>query len=582
VKSGDSILSVEEAFRKKEKKTKTFSSSKTARISMGAAPQARENATMRRQENGSRAHISNKRVRHLRNKRVLHLQNWLLSLPRVFISVTLTWFIVNVLVFSSVASNTGSGLLVPRHEYVNLVEQNSISPHVKPIKQRTIFAHPPFTGLSFYIHKKHDPNLLIEAFSVGDVMEVARYHDAVFIFQQRKRFHFDHLKPWQRPCHVPGESQIASKPKFQKQMKHYARSNRNKKLPFIIEAYALDDDADRLDFLTRLRHGGGMDVPWVLKDNKMGGRARGVSTLGPNSKELYDLRIRLLENNATFSHGLTVQRYVQNVLTYNGRKFHIRAFLLVTSVDPLIVHFHRGYLTISPIVYNETDFSKKMLIDDVDHPMFASNLTKEEHDALGDASFSDFVETQLKPHVVQNQHLHHISDPEAHVVNQMKVALAQVFVAFRQYFDLGRPYKHNLIKFPTENAFGILGVDFIVDRDLHVSLIEINTNPHLTRESAIELAVFDITLPEMVEMITEVYDKQMNNETVLPLKSERAWELIYTDDFQFTYDFSTANETSFNLRGFADNLPRNNQSAEHDLFEDRDVFAIRPRFLRLV
>jgi hypothetical protein len=280
----------------------------------------------------------------------------------------------------------------------------------------------------------------------------------------------------------------------------------------------------------RLRKGGGMDVAWVLKDNKLGGRARGVSTLGPKSKELNDLLIMLIENNETETsalNGLVVQKYVKNVLTYNGRKFHIRAFLLVTSIDPLIVHFHPGYLTISPIVYNDTDFSKKMLIDDVDHPLFV-NLTKEEAVRLGDASFEAFVETQLKPHVVKNKHLHHISDPEAHVRNQMKAALAEVFVAFRQYFDLDLPY-HSLDRFPTENAYGIFGVDFLVDKDLQVLLIEINTDPHLTKESAIELAVHNVTLPEMVDMISEVYEKQIHNETVLPLKSQRAWELIYAD-----------------------------------------------------
>jgi hypothetical protein len=555
VQSGDSassFLSMEGALRHKGKKKETsFRSCKRTRILFGAAPQTREG---RRREDGSRAHVHNKRAFRLRSKQAIHLQKWVLPLLLIFTSVTLTWLILNVIVLCSVASNTGSGQLISRHEYVIPVDQDSISSHDNPIKQRTVFTRPPFSGVTFYVNKKHDPDLVIDAFKIRNMTEVARYQDAVFIFQQRAKFHFNRLKPWQRPCHVPGESQIASKPKFQKHMKHYAVSNRHKKFPFIIEAYALDDDVDRLDFLARLRHRGGMDVPWVLKDNKLGGRARGVSTLGPKSKELLDLRISLMENNATFSHELIVQRYVQNVLTYNGRKFHIRAFLLVTSVNPLIVHFHPGYLTISPIVYNETDFSKKMLIDDVDHPMFASNLTKEEHDALGDASFSDFIETQLKPHVVQNRHLQHISDPQVHVVNQMKAALAQVVVAFRSYFDLSLPYVHNLAKFPTENAFGILGVDFVVDRDLQVSLIEINTNPHLTRESAIELAVFDVILPDMVEMITEVYEKQMENETVLPLKNTRSWELIYTDDYHFTYDYSIANETVFSLRGFADKL----------------------------
>jgi hypothetical protein len=102
----------------------------------------------------------------------------------------------------------------------------------------------------------------------------------------------------------------------------------------------------------------------------------------------------------------------------------------------------------------------------------------------------------------------------------MKASLTEVFVAFCQYFDLGLPYYH-LDKFPIENAFGIFGIDFLVDKDLQVLLIEINTNPHLTKESAIEVAVHNVTLPEMVEMISEVYEKQIHSEAVLPLKSQR-------------------------------------------------------------
>jgi hypothetical protein len=415
--------------------------------------------------------------------------------------------------------------VIQPYKPVELAEENYTFRHTKRITRRANFTFPPSYQLSFFVNIKTGKDLVINAFSLRNMVKTEAYQDAVFVFQKRKKFPFEKLKPWQRPCFLPGASAMAAKPKFQKVMKNYARSNGNKKIPFVIEAYGLGDVEDRIALLTRLREGGGMDEAWVLKDNKLGGRARGVSTLGPNSNELYNLLTLLMESNETKTSALknlVVQKYVTNVLTYNGRKFHIRSFVLVTSIDPLIVHFHPGYLTISPVVFNETDFSKQMLVDDVDHPMWV-NLTKEEADRLG-----DFVETQLKPHVVKNPHLHHISDPEAHVRNQMKAALEEVFVAFRQYFDLGLPYRH-LDKFPTENAFEIFGIDFLVDKDLQVLLIEINTNPHLSKKSVVELAVHNVTLPEMVEMISEVYEKQIHNETVLPLQSQRAWELIYAD-----------------------------------------------------
>ena len=49
---------------------------------------------------------------------------------------------------------------------------------------------------------------------------------------------------------------------------------------------------------------------------------------------------------------LLIQRYVKNIMLYNGRKFDLRIYWAILSVDPLIVVYHDGTLRVSLGAYN--------------------------------------------------------------------------------------------------------------------------------------------------------------------------------------------------------------------------------------
>jgi Tubulin-tyrosine ligase family len=89
----------------------------------------------------------------------------------------------------------------------------------------------------------------------------------------------------------------------------------------------------------------------------------------------------------------------------------------------------------------------------------------------------------------------------------------------------------------SENGFALMGGDFIVDRDLNVWITEAQSSPGLGHETSTRTALYNRLLPSVVDIVDEVYEKQMLAVPILPLNKAGDFELIYTDDFQYRYDF---------------------------------------------
>jgi len=82
---------------------------------------------------------------------------------------------------------------------------------------------------------------------------------------------------------------------------------------------------------------------------------------------VYEQRADLTENEKKkFEHmkkraeksksKILVQKYICNELDYQGRKFDLRVYFLVASARPLIVFYHRGFLRVLPMKYNDKVF----------------------------------------------------------------------------------------------------------------------------------------------------------------------------------------------------------------------------------
>jgi len=172
-----------------------------------------------------------------------------------------------------------------------------------------------------------------------------------------------------------------------------------------------------LKFQTRMNQGGGMAVPWVLKD-PMVNNGKGVTMLAPNSKELQALVNGEddEEENSDSEEDTDrriVQAYVCQELTWTRRqKFDLRFYWMVASLDPLVVLYHDGYVRVGNAAYNETRWDST-----------TQHLTTHTYLSEEDKGTIDELDEVLRHHVEQNPDLvpaQYHDDPLEHVRNQCR------------------------------------------------------------------------------------------------------------------------------------------------------------------
>eukprot|EP00957_Ditylum_brightwellii_P104257 7941617-Ditylum_brightwellii.AAC.1 len=160
-----------------------------------------------------------------------------------------------------------------------------------------------------------------------------------------------------------------------------------------------------------------MDESWVLKRPQKDG-GKGVTVLGPNSKELLDTANKL-RNDPRFGgkhpkhpDRYIIQKYVNRLLPYHGRKFDLRVYCLVASSVPLVAFYHDGTLRIALPKFDENDFSSQQAHLTNWSAQKTAEGTKKNADQAR-ASFEELA-SYLEDYVSQNPRLSHIKDPISH------------------------------------------------------------------------------------------------------------------------------------------------------------------------
>jgi hypothetical protein len=196
-------------------------------------------------------------------------------------------------------------------------------------------------------------------------------------------------------------------------------------LVFLPESYRLEQDQD--EFQRRIQDKGGIHLPWVLKKPDVN-QGKGIEMIAPNSERLEQVASSELDED------YIIQRYVCNELTWDGRKFDVRMFWFVASVEPMIVLYHDRYSRIGNGDYSEHDFK-----DTTSHLTTHTGLGEEVKD-----TFQEF-EKRLLQHVQSSPNLQRIRDPVQHVRNQFKDSLGEFIDAFKDlsFFFSSRERRHD-------------------------------------------------------------------------------------------------------------------------------------------
>lgn len=323
------------------------------------------------------------------------------------------------------------------------------------------------------------------------------------------------VQPWQRRDLFPNVFKITSKAGLYEKARKYTAET-GAAFDFMPETYLLYKSEDRKAFADKLENGNGMNMTWVLKSSQGSGGKR-VEVVRPNSDRLLELKEDMKSDRGKkelyydpnqMDH---IQKFVCPKLSFRGYMFDVRFYVAVVSGDPLVAYYHDG--TVREVAKDK-------------YVMRITDLFVE-------------MEADLKQHVRDHPELdipeQAREDPLGHVRNQMKHASARLILASRDDAWGG----FNTSEHPWQNGFNLLGLDAMIDWYLQVQINDVNSRPNLSDDGKHpKHTIREETLPPMVRIVEEIADKQQFGQPVFPINSDTGkYELVFTDDWQFVYDF---------------------------------------------
>eukprot|EP00884_Botryococcus_braunii_P012181 jgi/Botrbrau1/20964/Bobra.0135s0082.1 len=278
----------------------------------------------------------------------------------------------------------------------------------------------------------------------------------------RKACHkaFPHMRAGQRVNCVPGLEQLTDKYNLIVTLLFYFGEGGFRICP---PSYLLPDDYWRWRMHLARQGPASLQVPWVLKDK--GHRGAGVHVMEAG-RAVREARSRTAYG--TLQHDF-LQQFQLDQLTIHNRRFYIRVWLLLTSVEPIRAYVHEGGLVVfghelppSPIMGGA---ARPVSTDDfiVNHwgknrdtaPVWTLHdlATYLDSDLGGPATFES-VWWAIKKSL------------------GMTFAVAQPSLAQKAREAGARP----------NAGFALMGADFLLTADLSPVLLEINSLPSLARK----------------------------------------------------------------------------------------------------
>ncbi|CAI2375948.1 unnamed protein product [Moneuplotes crassus] len=197
-----------------------------------------------------------------------------------------------------------------------------------------------------------------------------------------------------------------------------------------------------------------------------------------------------------------IQKYISNPLLINKRKFDIRCFSLLTSINGQnhAFFYQDGYLRTASKEYSPDDLDDKFV-----HLTNDAIQKKSEdygkYESSNKLSFQDFEKYLEQNYPEQNE-----EGPGCfytHIYPQIKKLVRDTFLASEGKIN---PKKRS-------NCFELFGYDFMVTEDFKVYLIEVNTNPCLETPcsllSRIISSVLDNSFRIALDPLTHLHNGKM-------------------------------------------------------------------------
>ncbi|XP_053516171.1 inactive polyglycylase TTLL10 [Artibeus jamaicensis] len=282
---------------------------------------------------------------------------------------------------------------------------------------------------------------------------------------------------------------------------------------FFPETYRLDIKEEREAFFTLFDE----TQTWICKPTASN-QGKGIFLLR-NQEEVATLQAKTQSIEEDPMHrkmpfrapqARIVQRYIQNPLLLDGKKFDVRAYLLIACTVPYMVFFGHGYARLTLNLYDpcSQDLSGHLTNQFMQKKSPLYVLLKED---------TVWSMEQL------NRYINHkFREPRGlpsdwvftTFTKQMQQIMAHCFLAVKSKLECKLGY------------FDLIGCDFLIDDNFKVWLLEMNSNPALHTNCEVLKEVVPRVVTETLDLALETFQKSLRGHRMLPLLSQRRFVLL--------------------------------------------------------
>jgi Tubulin-tyrosine ligase family len=264
--------------------------------------------------------------------------------------------------------------------------------------------------------------------------------------------------------------------------KYYSAINENvfDYLPLTFHIEKAEDDINFMEFIKvfeNLKAKKNLNL-WILKPGENCNRGNGICLCN----SLDQIRNELKSNPfpKTGEHTFVIQKYIEKPFLYNKRKFDIRLYCLVTSINGYIqaYYYQDGYIRTASKEYNPKVLDNKFI-------HLTNDAIQKKSEDYGKYEYANKISYSEFQRYLDNHRPKVFTNFFNDVLPNIKKIVKDTILAVYRKIDLRkRAY-----------SFEIYGYDFLLDENLKPWLIEVNTNPCLELSSGLLANI----IPSMLE-----------------------------------------------------------------------------------
>lgn len=324
----------------------------------------------------------------------------------------------------------------------------------------------------------------------------------------------------QRYNHIPGHEHIVNKDEFARLNYeyglHYAdRPQCFQAWEFMPLTYDLKRKDDCKAFLNELESDTDLKrIKWIRKVSRNSHNAEGVDIV---DEVLARSLLEKYRSGCPDKKRLIVQKYIDDPLLVQGRKFDFRIYMLIANVDPLIVLYYDGFLRVSMVNFD--------------------NYSQEAYAHITNTALAkDYVKDRIDKEELLEEQMWTMQEFEDYMVEQGLVQKGWLATYVRPYMrrsmlHIARMSYSNLMHHP--GVFELYGVDFLFDSKLHLWFLEINRSPAM-----------QATTEEKGRIQGNLIQQMLDIEFAL-LAGEGVDRAIEESDFEWVYDGRKADMSQY-------------------------------------